>query len=292
MKYKKLVKLGIISGVIAVGALIAVNRPEVKQMTQSFLSRFAETADTEQSIHVSAQDIANATPLAPILDNNVPEKEDSQTDKSSQNTGKIKSTISDIFNDMKNSEKKTGSEEAVSPYQDAHSKFETGELSRVPESAVQVTVKRVVDGDTYLVDMGGKETKIRLIGVDTPESVASDEYLDKSGKKNTDFGKEVSSVMKDKLPEGTTLFVVTDVQEMDTYGRVLAYVYFEDGELVQDFLLSNGYAQVMTVPPNVAMVDHFLELEQKAIDAGVGIWQDYANAFQQDQDAEQDLEMD
>ncbi len=292
MKYKKLVKLGIISGVIAVGALIAVNRPEVKQMTQSFLSRFAETADTEQSIHVSAQDIANATPLAPILDNNVPEKEDSQADKSSQSTGKIKSTISDIFNDMKNPEKKTGSEEVVSPYQDAHSKFETGEISRVPESAVQVTVKRVVDGDTYLVDMGGKETKIRLIGVDTPESVASDEYLDKSGKKNTDFGKEVSSVMKEKLPEGTTLFVVTDVQEMDTYGRVLAYVYFEDGELVQDFLLSNGYAQVMTVPPNVAMVDHFLELEQKAIDAGVGIWQDYANAFQQDQDAEQDLEMD
>ena len=247
MKKKTLIKLGILSGTIAVGALIALNRPAVKEMAKNTISSFfAKEEDTFQTIHVTAQDIANSSDKTEIKQ------------------------IADAVKDKV--------EETVSPYQDAHQKFETGEI-RVPESAIQVTLKRVVDGDTYLVDLGGQETKIRLIGVDTPESVASDEYLEKSGKENTDYGKKASEAMKEKLPEGTTLFILTDVQEMDKYGRTLAYVFFEDGEMVQDYLLKNGYAQVMTVQPNIKYVERFVALEQQAMQDGVGIWQNYEDAF-------------
>lgn len=290
MKYKKLVKLGIISGTIVVGALIAISRPEVrsfaKNATDSFLSQFAKEEDTFQTITVTAADIANAgpaeRPVANVSENSGGEERKSATDVLED----IKAAVTGKTEETKEETKETAETKEVSPYQDAHEKFETGQMSQVPESAVQCTVKRVVDGDTYLVDIGGKETKLRLIGVDTPESVADDEYLEKSGKENTDFGKDVSNIMKSKLPEGTTLFVVTDVQEMDKYGRMLGYVYFEDGQLIQDYLLSNGYARVMTVQPNVALVDHFVALEQKAMEEGKGIWKDYADSFGYDEPKE------
>ena len=240
MKFKELVRLGILAGTIAVGALIAINFPKVvdagKQGTIDFFNQFA-------SPEVASEVVSEIT------------------------------------------------SEITSPYQDAHEKFETGQIANVPESAVQCTVKRVIDGDTYVVDLGGKETKLRLIGVDTPESVASDEYLEQSGKDNTDYGKKVSDAMKDKIPVGSTLFVVTDVMEMDKYGRTLGYVYFEDGEMVQDYLLKNGYAKLMTVQPNVQFVEHFIELEQKAMDEGVGIWQDYEAAFGGTKEGEQEEDL-
>ncbi len=145
----------------------------------------------------------------------------------------------------------------------------------------QVTVKRVVDGDTYVVSLNGEDTKIRLIGVDTPESVAPDSYLEQSGKENTKEGKDISDIMKDKLPEGTTLYLEFDVNMYDKYDRVLAYAYFEDGEMVQEYLLNNGYAKVMTIEPNVAYSDRFVALEQAAMDNGVGIWEGYEDLFEE-----------
>lgn len=145
----------------------------------------------------------------------------------------------------------------------------------------KVEVVRVVDGDTYVVNLDGEETKIRLIGVDTPESVASQEYLDKTGKENTEEGKDISAIMKEKLPAGTTLFLEFDVNMYDKYNRVLAYAYFEDGEMVQEFLLKNGYAKVMTIEPNVAHSERFVELEQKAMNQGVGMWEGYEDLFEE-----------
>ncbi len=142
-------------------------------------------------------------------------------------------------------------------------------------SLTKVTVERVVDGDTYLVNLDGEKTKVRLIGVDTPESVAPESYTESSGKENTDVGKYVSEIMKETIKEGDTLYLEFDVNMYDKYDRVLAYAYFEDGQMVQDFLLSSGLAQVMTIEPNVKYSDRFADIEKKAIENGIGIW-DYS----------------
>lgn len=138
-------------------------------------------------------------------------------------------------------------------------------------------IVRVVDGDTYCIDLedvkGDEEkgTKVRIIGVDTPESVAPDTYR----KDNTEEGKTVSDVVKDKLKVGDTVFIEYDVQQQDRYGRTLAYVYFADGTMVEDWLLTEGLANVATYPPNVKYSERFVELAHTAWENKVGLWKDF-----------------
>lgn len=129
-------------------------------------------------------------------------------------------------------------------------------------------VVRVKDGDTYVVKIKGKETTVRLIGVDTPESVAPSDYF----KENTSQGKTISEIVKQKLQPGNTLYVEYDVSKTDKYGRTLAYLYFEDGQMVQEWLLQNGYAQVMTVQPNCKYAERFAEVQHTAAENRVGLW--------------------
>lgn len=116
---------------------------------------------------------------------------------------------------------------------------------------------RVKDGDTYVMIIDGKETTVRLIGVDTPESVAPSDY----SKENTSEGKTISEIVKQKLQPGDVLYVEYDAAQLDKYGRTLAYLYFEDGVMVQEWLLQNGYAQVMTVQPNSKYAERFAEIQ-------------------------------
>lgn len=129
-------------------------------------------------------------------------------------------------------------------------------------------VVRVKDGDTYVLMIDGEETTVRLIGVDTPESVAPDEY----SKENTSDGKLISEIVKQKIRPGDTLYVEYDVSPTDKYGRSLAYLYFEDGVMVQEWLLENGYAQVMTVQPNSKYAEKFSEVQHIAAENKVGLW--------------------
>lgn len=130
------------------------------------------------------------------------------------------------------------------------------------------TVTRVVDGDTYILNIDGTDVRVRLIGVDTPESVAPDSYR----KENSEEGKEISELVKEKVLEGDTLYIEYDVSPTDKYGRTLAYLYFPDGTMVQDWLLQNGYANVATYAPNVKYADHFSELAHAACEEKVGLW--------------------
>ena len=139
---------------------------------------------------------------------------------------------------------------------------------------VQASVVRVVDGDTVVVRLNGNDTKIRLIGVNTPESVASQEYLDKTGKENTKEGKAASDWLKAYLKVGTTVYLEYDVQQTDKYGRLLAYIWLTNHvsefptvvevrtEMLNGILLENGYAQIATYPPNVKYVDIFKVLNK------------------------------
>ena len=130
------------------------------------------------------------------------------------------------------------------------------------------TFVRAKDGDTYVVNYNGEDKTVRIIGVDTPESVAPSTY----SKENTEEGKEVSDIVKEKFTKGETVYLEFDVSETDRYGRMLAYVYFKDGKMVQDWLLENGYARTMTVPPNVKYADHFAEVQHVAAENKVGLW--------------------
>ena len=117
----------------------------------------------------------------------------------------------------------------------------------------KVYCDRVVDGDTIVVIMDGKKEKVRMIGINTPESV----HPDKS--RNTPMGKIASKYTKDNL-EGKYVTLETDVQERDKYGRILAYVYLDD-KIFNKTLLEEGLAELMTIPPNVKYADDFKKIE-------------------------------
>ncbi|WP_343032809.1 thermonuclease family protein [Anaerotalea alkaliphila] len=134
-------------------------------------------------------------------------------------------------------------------------------------------VARVVDGDTILVRLGGgEEVRVRLIGVDTPESVgryASDPEP---------YGKEAAAFTRERL-EGRVVHLEKDVSDTDRYGRLLRYVWTgkpESGDWEEDMfnavLVKEGYARVATFPPDVKMADRFLELERTARKGDKGLW--------------------
>ena len=104
---------------------------------------------------------------------------------------------------------------------------------------------------------------MRLIGIDTPESV-------KPGSPVECFGREASALMK-RLVEGRRVRLERDVEERDRFGRLLAYVH--RGELfVNAEMVRRGYATVATFPPNVRHVDTFLRLQREARADGRGLW--------------------
>lgn len=154
----------------------------------------------------------------------------------------------------------------------AESSFQMSSVASTPEFSLSALTKgevvRVKDGDTYVLIIGGEETTVRLIGVDTPESVAPDEY----SKENTSEGRTISEIVKQKIQAGDTLYVEYDVLSTDKYGRTLAYLYFEDSTMVQEWLLENGYAQVMTVQPNCKYAEEFAALQHTAAENKVGLW--------------------
>jgi micrococcal nuclease len=125
------------------------------------------------------------------------------------------------------------------------------------------TIERVVDGDTIVV-RGGE--RVRLIGMDTPETVDPRRPVQC-------FGEAASRRAKQLLPVGTSVRLVYDVDRYDRYGRTLAYVYrASDGLFVNASLVQDGYAVVYTVPPNVAHAAEFVALQQEARRAGRGLW--------------------
>lgn len=131
--------------------------------------------------------------------------------------------------------------------------------------AEESEVIRVVDGDTFVIKYNGKEEKVRLIGVDTPESVHPNE------EKNTQFGEEVSNFSK-KMLTGKKVAIELDVEHRDKYGRLLAYVYL-DGQMYNKILLEKGYAKIATYPPNVKYVEEFTEIQKQARENKVGLWE-------------------
>lgn len=130
-----------------------------------------------------------------------------------------------------------------------------------------MSIKKFVDGDTFWVDDGSeKGLKIRLIGVNTPETVHPRKPVEY-------YGKEASNYVKNRLT-GKKVRLEFDVDRVDRYGRTLAYVFLKDGTFLNADLIKKGYGQVMTVPPNVKYSEKFLELERKARENNIGLWKE------------------
>lgn len=127
-------------------------------------------------------------------------------------------------------------------------------------------VIRVVDGDTAMIRIDGEEKRVRFIGIDTPESVNPD------ASKNTDEGKRASQYTRDLLT-GQKVYLEYDITTEDDYGRTLAYVYLDDGvTMVEDILLREGLATVLTIQPNSKYANHFYEIQRTARESKAGFW--------------------
>jgi micrococcal nuclease len=124
-------------------------------------------------------------------------------------------------------------------------------------------VVKIVDGDTIHVRVDAHVEKVRYIGVNTPE-VHHPTRGEEPG------GREASEVNR-RLVAGRHVRLELDVQSRDRYGRLLAYVWVGE-TMVNAELVRQGYAQVMTVPPNVRYQRLFLDLQRDARQAGRGLW--------------------
>ena len=125
------------------------------------------------------------------------------------------------------------------------------------------TVESVVDGDTIVVAGG---TRVRLIGVDTPETKDPRTPVQC-------FGVEAAARTASLVEPGAPVRLVYDVERLDRYGRTLAYVYRRaDGLFVNAALVAEGYALVATFPPNVAHAEELTALARTAREEGRGLW--------------------
>lgn len=126
-------------------------------------------------------------------------------------------------------------------------------------------VSKVVDGDTIELDNG---KTVRFIGMDTPETVDPRRSVGC-------FGKEASNETK-KLLSGKEVILQKDVSETDKYGRLLRYVFLplENGRIlfVNDYLVREGFAKVLTYPPDVSYNEQFRQAERQAKEGRRGLW--------------------
>jgi micrococcal nuclease len=128
------------------------------------------------------------------------------------------------------------------------------------------TMLEVVDGDTIDVNISGHRERVRLIGIDTPETK----------KPNTPvqcYGLEATAFTKTLLPPDVELHLERDVVARDDYGRMLAYVYLAgDGDFVNVTIIRQGYARPLTIPPNSAHSGEFVEAARVAEAENIGLW--------------------
>jgi micrococcal nuclease len=140
--------------------------------------------------------------------------------------------------------------------------------ARDPPLAIEpnATVEHVIDGDTVVALVQGRDEHVRLIGIDTPETVAPNKPV-------MCFGPEASAETHRLLPDGTKVRLVRDTEARDAYGRLLAYVYrADDGVFVNLALAQGGFADVLAIPPNTAHGDELRAAVTDARRARRGLW--------------------
>lgn len=130
----------------------------------------------------------------------------------------------------------------------------------------ELIVTRVIDGDTIVIVINGVSEKIRLIGVDTPETVDPRKQVEC-------FGKEASELTKTLLLDTPVILEADPTQgDRDKYGRLLRYVFLEDGTLINEKIISLGYGHEYTYRTPYKYQDEFKDVERSARETQKGLW--------------------
>jgi len=143
-----------------------------------------------------------------------------------------------------------------------------GEMRSEPEPAPagKARIVRPVDGDTVVVDIDGQEESVRLIGIDTPESVAQDRPVEC-------FGPQAKERTAGLLPTGTLVRLERDVEARDRYERLLAYVIRDEDDLfINGLLVEEGFAESIAFPPNTTRQGELDQAEARARAERRGLW--------------------
>ena len=128
------------------------------------------------------------------------------------------------------------------------------------------TVTDVVDGDTIDVHIAGRTERVRLIGIDTPETKKPDAPIEC-------YGPEAAANTAALIPIGTAVRIERDIVGRDDYGRLLGYVYrLDDGLFVNLDIIERGFATPLSIPPNTTFAKTFAAAAGAAERADVGLW--------------------
>ena len=148
----------------------------------------------------------------------------------------------------------------------ADHRTQTTESESVSSTAADATVEDVVDGDTVDLILDGRSERVRLIGVDTPETKKPDTPIEC-------FGLEASAFTAELLPVGTPVRLERDIVGRDDYGRLLAYVYrADDGIFVNYELVRQGFATPLSIEPNTTYEAVFVDAAIAAETDDIGLW--------------------
>ena len=129
-----------------------------------------------------------------------------------------------------------------------------------------VKIADVIDGDKVDIDINGRTERVRLIGVNTPETKHPTKPIEC-------FGPEASEYMTQLLPKGTTVRIERDVEARDRYGRMLLYLYLgSDNLFINLDLVARGYGMPMSIEPNTFHRNDFVRAAAQAEAADVGLW--------------------
>ncbi len=148
--------------------------------------------------------------------------------------------------------------------------------ARVP--GTDAVVLGWLDGDTVRVRIGPREETVRLIGIDAPESSPNERARDQARRMGislrevVELGRRARDAASRLGPPGTRVRLEPDVQPRDRYGRLLAYVWLPDGTMLNERLLRDGWAVLLTVPPNVRYVERLVAAQREARERGAGLW--------------------
>jgi len=141
-----------------------------------------------------------------------------------------------------------------------------------------VTVLYIYDGDTLQLDIEGRRERVRLIGIDTPESYENDRAVRISRRTGKELksiiaeGKRASAFVKNLLHQGDEVTIEFDTERRDRYNRLLGYVYLSDGRMLNEVIIKSGYAYPLTIQPNVKYKDRFLRAFRYARNNNLGLW--------------------
>lgn len=134
------------------------------------------------------------------------------------------------------------------------------------------------DGDTLRVALASRTVRVRLIGIDAPEISPRDRaarqgrQLGKDAATIAYLGRQAKAAAERLVPPRTRIRLETDVQPYDRYDRLLVYVFLPDGRMVNEELVRQGWAMVLTIPPNVRYHDRFVRAQQDARQRRRGLW--------------------